>query len=82
MMPLRSLKISFLHHKMSLLHAPNSQENHKTEKPINITELHKVHMKGDCIDRSFLRGNWEPLISTYAVIPGHEIFKEPRNELY
>ena len=55
----------------------------KSDKPINITGVDKVHSKGDCVDGSIQDGVRQPILYSFALDkpPGHKIFKEPRIKL-
>ena len=55
-----------------------------SEKPINITGIHKVHLKCDCINGSIMNGTREPILYSFALDqpPGHERHKEPRIKLF
>ena len=57
---------------------------YKSEKPINITGIDKVHLKCDCIDGSIMNGTREPILYSFAVDqpPGHKIYKEPKVKLF
>ena len=57
---------------------------YKSEKPINITGIDKVHLKCDCIDRSIMNGIREPILYSFALDqpPGHKIYKEPKVKLF
>ena len=37
-------------------------ESYKSKMPVNITGIDKVHLKCDCIDRSIVNGNREPIL--------------------
>ena len=59
--------------------------SYKSEKPINITGIDKVHLvKSDCIDGSIMNGTREPILYSFALDqpPGHKIYKEPRVKLF
>ena len=58
--------------------------SYKSEKPINITGIDKVHRKCDCIDGSIMNGTREPIFYSIALDqpPGHKIYKEPKVELF
>ena len=58
--------------------------SYKSDKPINITGIAKVHIKCDCIDGSIMTGTREPVLYSFALDqpPGHKIFKEPRIKLF
>ena len=57
---------------------------YKSDKPINITGIDKVHLKCDCIQGSIVNGVREPILFSFALSspPGHKIYKEPRVKLF
>ena len=57
---------------------------YKSEKPINITGIDKVHLKCDCVDGSIVNGTREPILYSFALDqpPGHKIYKEPKVKLF
>ena len=58
--------------------------SYKSDKPINITGIDKVHLKCDCIDGSIVNGVREPILYSFALDqpPGHKIYKEPKVKLF
>ena len=58
--------------------------SYKSDKPINITGIDKIHLKCDCIQGSIVNGVREPILFSYALSspPGHKIDKEPRVKLF
>ena len=58
--------------------------SYKSERPINITGVDKVHLKCDCIDGSIVNGIREPILYSFALDqpPGHKIYKEPKIKLF
>ena len=58
--------------------------SYKSDKPINITGIDKIHLKCDCIQGSIVNGIREPILYSFALSspPGHKIFKEPRIKLF
>ena len=58
--------------------------SYKSDKPINITGIDKVHLKCVCIQGSIVNGIREPILYSFALSspPGHKIFKEPRVKLF
>ena len=58
--------------------------SYKSEKPINITRIDKVHLKCDCIDGSIVNGIREPILYSFALDqpPGHKIYKKPKVKLF
>ena len=57
--------------------------SYKSDKPINITGIDKVHLKCDCIDGSIVNGIRELILFSFGLQspPGHKIYKEHRIEL-
>ena len=58
--------------------------SYKSDRPINITGIDKVHLKTDCIQGSIVNGVREPILYSLALSspPGHKIYKEPRVKLF
>ena len=58
--------------------------SYKSDKPINITRIDKIHLKCDCIQGSIVNGIREPILFSFALSspPGHKIYKEPRVKLF
>ena len=58
--------------------------SYKSNKPINITGIDKVHLKCNCIDGSIVNGVREPILYSFALDqpPGHKIYKEPKVKLF
>ena len=58
--------------------------SYKSDRPINITGLDKIHLKRDCIQGSIVNGIREPILYCFALLspPGHKIYKEPRIKLF
>ena len=58
--------------------------SYKSNKPINITGIDKIHLKCDCIQASIVNGKREPILYSFALSspPGHKIYKEPRVKLF
>ena len=58
--------------------------SYKSDKPINITGIDKVHLKCDCIDGSIMNGIREPILYSFSLDqpPGHKIYKEPKVKLF
>ena len=54
--------------------------SYKSDRPINITEIDKVHLKCDCIIGSIVSGIRKPILYSFGLNspPGHKIFKELR----
>ena len=58
--------------------------SYKSDRPINILGIDKIHLKCDCIQGSIVNGIREPILYGFALSlpPGHKIFKEPRVKLF
>ena len=58
--------------------------SYKSEKPINITGIDKIHLKCDCIQGGIVNGIREPILYSFALgsPPGHRIYNEPRIKLF
>ena len=58
--------------------------SYKSDKPINITGIDKIHLKCDCIQGSIVNGLREAILLSFALSspPGHKIYKEPRVKLF
>ena len=58
--------------------------SYKSDGPINITGVDKVHLKCDCIQGSIINGVREPILYSFALSspPGHKIYMEPRIKLF
>ena len=58
--------------------------SYKSDKPINITGIDKIHLKCYCIQGSIVNGIREPILFSFALSspPGHKIYKEPRVKLF
>ena len=58
--------------------------SYKSEKPINITGIDKVHLRSNCIDGSIVNGIRESILYSFALDkpPGHKIYKEPKVKLF
>ena len=58
--------------------------SYKSDKPINITGIDKVHLKCDCIQGSIVNGVREPILYSFALSSpsGHKIYKEPRVKVF
>ena len=57
---------------------------YKSDKPINITGIDKVHLKCNVVDGSIVNGVREPILYYFALDqpPGHKIYKEPKVKLF
>ena len=58
--------------------------SYKSDKPINITGIDKIHLKCDCIQGSIVNGIREPILYSFALSspPGQKIYKEPKVKLF
>ena len=58
--------------------------SYKSNKPINITGIDKIHLKCDCVQGSIVNGVREPILYSFALSSptGRKIFKEPRIKLF
>ena len=58
--------------------------SYKSDRPINIIGIDKIHLKCDCIQGSIVNGVREPILYSFALSspPGHKIYKEPRVKLF
>ena len=58
--------------------------SYKSDKPINITGIDKVHLKCDCKDGSIMNGTREPILYSFSLDqpPGRKIYKEPKVKLF
>ena len=54
--------------------------SYRSDRPINITGIDKIHLKCDCIQGSIVNGVREPILYSFALSspPRHKIYKEPR----
>ena len=58
--------------------------SYKSDRPINITGIDKIHLKCDCVQGSIVNGKREPILFSFALSspPGHKIYEEPRVKLF
>ena len=58
--------------------------SYKSDRPINIRGIDKIHLKTDCIQGSNVNGTRNPILSSFTLSspPGHKIYKEPRVKLF
>ena len=58
--------------------------SYKSDRPINITGIDKIHLKCDCIQGSIVNGIREPILYSFALSSptGHKIYKESRVKLF
>ena len=49
--------------------------SYKSDRPIKITGIDKIHLKTDCVERSIVNGIREPIFYSFALSspPGHKI---------
>ena len=59
-------------------------ESYKSDKPINITGMYRIHLNCDCIQGSMVNGVRETIFNSLALSSptGHKVFKEFRIELF
>ena len=57
--------------------------SYKSNRPINITGIDKVHLKCDCFNGSIVNGIGEPILyaSVLSYPPGHKTYFQPRVKL-
>ena len=57
---------------------------YKSDKPVNITGIDKVHLKCNVVDGSIVNGVREPILYSFALDqpPGYKIYKEPKVKLF
>ena len=58
--------------------------SYKSDKPINITGIDKVHLKCNVVDGSIVNDVRETILYSFALDqpPGHKIYKEPKVKLF
>ena len=58
--------------------------SYKSDNPINISGIDKIHLKCDFIQGSIMNGVRGPILYSFALSPppGYKIFKEPRVKLF
>ena len=58
--------------------------SYKSDRPINLTGIDKIHLKCNCVQGSIVNGVREPILYSFALSssPGHKIYKEPRVKLF
>ena len=58
--------------------------SYKSDRPIKITGIDKIHLKRDCINGSIVNGIPDPIFYSFALSspPGHKIYKEPSVKLF
>ena len=58
--------------------------SYKSDRPINITGIDKIHLKCDCTQGSIINGIREPILYSFALSspPGYKIYKEQRIKLF
>ena len=54
--------------------------SYKSDKPIKITSIDKIHLKCDCVEGSIVNGIREPISYSFAFDkpPFHKIYEEPK----
>ena len=54
--------------------------SYKSDRPINITGIDKIHLKCDCVEGGIVNGVREPILYSFALNshPGHKVYEEPR----
>ena len=59
-------------------------DTYKSDRPINITAIVKVHLKCDCVNGSIVNGIRESILCSFALssLLGCKLFWEPRNKLF
>ena len=64
---------------IQLIHGTN-----KSEKPITITGIDKIHLKADCTNGSVLNGIREPFLYCFGLDkpPGDKIYQKPRIKFF
>ena len=57
--------------------------SYKSDRPININGIDKIHLKCGCVEGSIVNGIREPILYSFALSspPGHKIYEEPRLKL-
>ena len=57
--------------------------SYKSDRPINLTGIDKIHLRCDCIQGSIVNGFREPILYSFAISspPGRKLYKEPRIKL-
>ena len=57
---------------------------YKSDKPVNITGIDKVHLKCNVVDGSIMNGTRESILYSFSLDqpPGHKIYKEPKVKLF
>ena len=58
--------------------------SYKSDRPINITGIDKIHLKCDCKQGSIVNGVRETILFSFALSspPSHKVYKEPRIKLF
>ena len=58
--------------------------SYKSDRPINITGNHKIHLKCDCFSGSIVSGTKEPILYSFVLSSplGYKIYKEHRIKLF
>ena len=58
--------------------------SYKSDKPINITVIDKIHLKAGCFDGTIINGILKPILYSFAFDqpPGHELYKGPQIKFF
>ena len=58
--------------------------SHKSDRPINITGIDKIHLKCDCIQGSIINGIREPILYSFALCspPGQKKLQRTKNQTF
>ena len=58
--------------------------SYKSDKPIIITEIDKIHLKCDCIQGSIVNGIREPILYSFALSspPEHKNIRKTKNQTF
>ena len=58
--------------------------SYRSDRPINISGIDKIHLKCDFINASIVNGVREPILYSFALSSplGHKIYKEPRVKIF
>ena len=61
-----------------------SERTHKSEKPVMISSVNKVHLKCNCVDGSIVNGIREQILFGFnlSAPPGYKIINNPTTVLY
>ena len=58
--------------------------SYRSDRPISITGIDKIHLKCDCIQGSIVNGIRESILYSFALSspPGHKIYKKLKVKLF